>query len=317
MTVLAVLLLAGGVLFIRLLTLPVVPSIVVCFLVGLAVDFDRRFLYRGLERLRQLKALEADLAVRLRETRTRATRGADHSTVVELDRRFEECGLKSVWEEFRESLHKIALESGEAARAGEHRWYQTAPSELFLTRSAVVDRPLSADFFKHLPGILTGLGIIATFTGLIGGLAGFEFAPDTDTVRTTVGELIGAVKEAFWVSAVAIGIAMLVTGVEKYVLEQLYQLLHRIQGAVNNLFHGVPQEEYLARIDLRSDESATELKNLRSGLVEEFTPHIENLASRLEQASMSASERIGQQLAGRNAESGDRRDTPPAGKRGS
>ena len=34
----------------------------------------------------------------------------------------------------------------------------------------MVDAPLRTEFYKHLPGILTGLGIIGTFSGLIIGL---------------------------------------------------------------------------------------------------------------------------------------------------
>lgn len=277
-------------------TLPEGPSFVLFLLLSLFADFVVRFVWAASRRRRQLKRLEENLQRRLWESLAHSTRGADHSTLIELDGEFAQCDLKGVWEEFRESLHERAPDEVEI-ESGNGPWYQTVPSELFLTRTAVVDRPLSADYFKHLPGILTGLGIIATFLGLIGGLAGFEFASDTDAVRSTVGELIDAVQEAFFVSAIAIGLAMLVTFVEKQFLEDLYQRLHRVQGAVNSLFHGVQQEEYLRRIGVRAAESATELKNLRAGLVDDLTELFAELTDTIERASAAASAQIGQQLA--------------------
>ena len=43
------------------------------------------------------------------------------------------------------------------------------PAEMYFNGQSVVDGRLRAEFFKHLPGLLTGIGIIGTFTGLIGG----------------------------------------------------------------------------------------------------------------------------------------------------
>lgn len=43
----------------------------------------------------------------------------------------------------------------------------TVPAETFFTEQALVDTPLRTEFFKHVPGILTGIGIIGTFYGLL------------------------------------------------------------------------------------------------------------------------------------------------------
>ena len=76
--------------------------------------------------------------------------------------------LKHAWNEFEESLHsQYELEDGEEKIV---RIRATAPSASFFSEQQLVDIPLNTEFFKHLPGILTGVGIIGTFYGLMIGL---------------------------------------------------------------------------------------------------------------------------------------------------
>lgn len=272
-----------------LFSLPLVPSLVLCAVIGLVIDFFARFVHRGIRRWHELRILSRALeGVR----RVERERGVDKPTLDQLRDHFERCGLSSEWNEFNESLHEVTADTDGPSASAAKRWYQTEPSEFFLTRGAIVDRPLAVDYFKHLPGILTGIGIIGTFAGLIGGLQGFEFASDTTTVRSSVDDLVRAVKEAFWVSASAIVAAMGVTFVEKQTLEALYRRIHIIQGRVNTLFHGIPAEKYLATIELKSDESASELKNLRQGLIEGFEEIIDGLKDTIERASAATAAEI-------------------------
>jgi hypothetical protein len=84
------------------------------------------------------------------------------------------------------------------------RWRSTTLAETFFTEQALIDTPLKTEFYKHLPGILTGLGIIGTFSGLIVGLIRFEVSGDADKVRSSLNGLIQSVGYSFIVSAAAI-----------------------------------------------------------------------------------------------------------------
>jgi len=72
----------------------------------------------------------------------------------------------------------------------------------------MVDSRLSTEFFKHLPGLFTGIGIIGTFSGLITGLQAFKVSENATVVRNSLEKLMQGVYEAFLVSAVAISAAM-------------------------------------------------------------------------------------------------------------
>lgn len=65
--------------------------------------------------------------------------------------------LKHCWSEFRDTLHPQhgTTTTGEQVVA---RWRATALASSFFSEQVLVDTPLRTEFFKHLPGILTGLG---------------------------------------------------------------------------------------------------------------------------------------------------------------
>lgn len=72
---------------------------------------------------------------------------------------------KHLWDEYSETLHPQKSMVGEEEIIIGYR--STVRAEAFFNTETLVDIPLRTDFFKHLPGIFTGLGIIGTFYGLI------------------------------------------------------------------------------------------------------------------------------------------------------
>lgn len=144
------------------------------------------------------------------------------------------------------------------------------PAEMYFNGQSVVDGRLRAEFFKHLPGLLTGIGIIGTFTGLIGGLESFHVSEDADTVRGSLSGLMNEVGEAFVVSASAIGAAMLVTFLEKLLLSSLYRRTEKIAQDIDACFVAGAGEEYLSRLVRASEDSASQSKILKDALVNEL-----------------------------------------------
>lgn len=176
--------------------------------------------------------------------------------------------LAHLWNEYRESLHlQMEERDGQmvvkAARS-------TVPSEMFFSCQAVVDSKLRVEFFKHLPGLFTGIGIIGTFSGLIYGLRAFQVSAEAEKVRTSLEGLMHSVGEAFLVSAAAIGLAMAVTLVEKLLLSALYRRTEDIAHAIDARFEAGAGEEYLSRLVKASEESASQSKMLKDALVKEL-----------------------------------------------
>lgn len=192
-----------------------------------------------------------------------------------LKRLFQQPELKHAWSEFEESLHpQRELENGEEKIV---RVRATAPSASFFSEQQLVDIPLNTEFFKHLPGILTGVGIIGTFYGLMIGLSHFD--PSTpEQVTSSVNNLLHDVLYAFLGSAIAIFASILVTWLEKLSIAKCYKYLEKFTAALDSLYESGVGEEYLASLVKSSNESATQARHLKESLVTDLRDMLLQLA---------------------------------------
>lgn len=191
--------------------------------------------------------------------------------------------LAHLWKEYQESLHFQREERDGQMYLKSVR--ATVPAEMYFNGSFVVDSRLRTEFFKHLPGLFTGVGIIGTFWGLIDGLHAFQVSENAATVRASLESLMQVVGDAFQVSAFAIMFAMGVTLLEKFLLSSLYRRTEEICHAIDARFEAGAGEEYLSRLVKASEESASQSKILKDALVKELGELLRELTS----AQISAS----------------------------
>lgn len=193
-----------------------------------------------------------------------------------LDELFTGTSLAHSWSEFAESLHQQkSLVDGELALKDVRA---TAPAAAFFTEQQLIDIPLNTEFFKHLPGILTGVGIIGTFYGLMIGLNHFD--PSTpEQVTSSVASLLRDVLYAFLGSFTAIAASIFVTWLEKLSIAKCYKYLEQFTAAVDQLFETGVGEEYLAELVKSSNESATQAKQLKDSLVTDLRDMLQNLVA--------------------------------------
>jgi hypothetical protein len=201
--------------------------------------------------------------------------------------------LSHLWNEFYETLHEQKEE-----RKGQtvSLWRATVPAESYFNAHTLIDTRLHTEFFKHFPGIFTGLGIIGTFTGLMQGLQAFDVSEDPGKVRESLQFLLHGVSEAFVVSAAAITIAMAVTLVEKGLLASLYRHVHRLAERLDGIFATGAGEEYLSRLVAASEEAASQSKILKDALVGDLKDILQDLTERQINASHAATQALGQQI---------------------
>lgn len=76
----------------------------------------------------------------------------------EVGKHFNGAPRKHPWLVYRDTLHPLRRTGN-----GTPETRTTLPAETYFTRDVLVDARLFDDFARHLPGILTGLGIIGTF----------------------------------------------------------------------------------------------------------------------------------------------------------
>lgn len=264
-----------------------VHLVVILGLIGiLAIAFVLFFLVPAMGRLRALGTIGRRLS-------SEELRGP-----VDLASVFDGMGvLQHLWSEFRETLHEERSLNPATGEQDVVRLRATAPSSLFFTEATVVDTPVRAEFFKHLPGILTGIGIIGTFSGLILGIQEFNPTGTNVEVKESLTKLLESVWHAFLVSAAAITLAMFVTFLEKSVLVRLYRKLESITQAIDEHYKAGVGEEYLARLVDASEESAAQTRILKDSLVEDIRTLLTELTERQIAANTSSHTALGQQIA--------------------
>jgi hypothetical protein len=162
--------------------------------------------------------------------------------------------MAALWTEYQQAVDTLQhLESTSQARAGQ--WQASSHAENFFTEQSLVDSPLQTHFFAHIPGILTGVGIIGTFTGLIAGLIGFDVSNPTQ-VQSELSQLVQTVGHAFLVSALAITLAMVFTWLEKSLLTGRYRQVEQLQQNLDSLFTPHAGSAHLERLTLAAEMQA-------------------------------------------------------------
>ncbi|WP_090139990.1 anti-phage ZorAB system protein ZorA [Limnohabitans sp. DM1] len=196
-----------------------------------------------------------------------------------LDMAFPEKGeLAHLWREYKKTLYPMTGESNDGIATV--RWASTAPGEVIWNSQLAVDQRVNAEFFKHLPGIFTGMGIIGTFFGLIEGLRTFRVSSDADVVRSSLESLMHSVGEAFWISAIAISLAIFVTLVEKFFLTTMNGKVDAIAANLDRRFQAAVAEKYLEMTANHTEEAATQLKHLKGELLKDLRPLLQELSDK-------------------------------------
>lgn len=266
-----------------------VPRIVIYF-VGIAfITFLVFYAWRAFRIVRKLKEQSAKIATWQDNLPT--------EKLQKLSELFSRSPMKHSWNEYAESLHEQkGLIDGEL-KVKDVR--ATAPAAAFFTEQQLVDIPLNTEFFKHLPGILTGVGIIGTFSGLMIGLNHFD--PSTpEQVSSSVAALLRDVLYAFLGSFIAIATSIVVTWGEKFSIAKCYKYLEQFTAAIDQLFATGVSEEYLAELVKSSNESATQAKQLKDSLVTDLRDMLQNLVA----SQVAENEKLAQTLSATYRDSG-------------
>lgn len=214
---------------------------------------------------------------------------------------FEGHKLQNLWKEYADTLHdQHEVVDGEQRLL---RSRATASASHFFHSQVVVESPINAEFFKHLPGIMTGIGIVGTFFGLMLGLMGFD-ASTPEKVTGSVEGLLKDVMFAFSGSFYSIFISMLVTGIEKYQINRCYEQLEALNETIDELFDSGVGEEYLAELVRSSHESSVQTRQLKDSLVTDLREMLQNLVDTQVRESLKLADTLsssyresGQQLA--------------------
>ncbi len=182
--------------------------------------------------------------------------------------------LRHLWKGYTETLFaETSIDEHGMEIAGRYR--ATMPAAMHFNSNSITDARIAAEFFRHLPGLLTGLGIIGTFNGLITGLQ-----KALQTTPLAAQPLMELVSHAFLLSASAICAAMLITLIEKALYAYLHRLTDQIASQIDRRFQASLGEEYLEKLVKSSEAAVTNSQLLKDSLVGDLGDILERLAEK-------------------------------------
>ncbi|MFV1950410.1 MAG: anti-phage ZorAB system protein ZorA, partial [Nitrospinota bacterium] len=174
-----------------------------------------------------------------------------------------------IWSEFCESLVKSKEKQ---------KIYNTLDSSHFINTHTLASKVTESRLLAAVPGILTAIGVIGTFMGLLLGLHGIKFDVDIELMKSGIGNLISAASVAFMTSVWGVGSSVFFNVVEKIIENILRSKIARLQETVDLLYSRKIAEQSLDVIEFNTRESTVILQNLG-----------EDLGSRLQNAVKAVS----------------------------
>lgn len=198
--------------------------------------------------------------------------------------------FRHLWAEYDDTLHELKKAGSSENALVEVR--ATVPADAIFTRDVLVDSRLFDEFTRHLPGVLTGLGIIGTFAGLLDGLQHFKPTPIEDAVKG-LAPLLQGVQHAFIASGTAIACAMFVVFVSRLTLAYFYRRVEKLTHTIDSMYSTGAGEEYLSRLVKSSEQSAASTAQLKDALVEDLRQMMTNLVERQIEAQHTSASALG------------------------
>lgn len=266
-------------------TLPVQVQVIAVILAVLTLLFLGLYVTPGLAFRIKIGRLLANLKT------IKETKDSDPTEVFASDKT-----LVHLWQEYRDTLHVQKEVNPRTGVQEVINLRSTVPAETFFSTQALVDSRLRTEFFKHLPGIFTGIGIIGTFLGLIQGLQAFDVSENTEVVRASLRTLLHGVYGAFVISAAAITLAMVVTLLEKWIATGLYRKVEELAYLLDSMYESGAGEEYLGRLVKASEDSASQTKILKDALVADLKQVLSELTEQQIKANAAGNQQLGQQI---------------------
>lgn len=198
------------------------PMLLLYVVLGLTGSFVLLFAVRAITIKRQLTRVVSALSL--------SPAASAASTPEQISRIFSWPVLKGPWQNYSATLVETT-----ASPKPDRAWRAAIPSGFFFSRDALIDDWLMDSFGRHLPGILTGLGIVGTFAGMLEALS--QFDPTTaESAALGLKGLLTGVSHAFVASMGAISCAIFVTALSRMVIAHIQKSAEKMTAELDRLY---------------------------------------------------------------------------------
>lgn len=125
----------------------------------------------------------------------------------------------------------------------------------YINEETVIDKPGHAQLAELIPGLLTSLGILGTFMGLMQGLTSVDFSNAEGTIQS-IPQLLGGMKFAFATSVAGIACSLLFNMLNRMAAGRAVRALDNFEDAFYELAMPRPLQPEVQMLCQKQDDDA-------------------------------------------------------------
>ena len=125
----------------------------------------------------------------------------------------------------------------------------------YINEESVIDKPGHAQLAELIPGLLTSLGILGTFMGLMQGLTSVDFSNAEGTIQS-IPQLLGGMKFAFATSVAGIACSLLFNMLNRMAAGRAQRALDNFEDAFYELAMPRPLQPEVQMMCQKQDDDA-------------------------------------------------------------
>ena len=125
----------------------------------------------------------------------------------------------------------------------------------YINEETVVDKPGHAQLAELIPGLLTSLGILGTFMGLMQGLTSVDFSNAEGTIQS-IPQLLGGMRFAFATSVAGIACSLLFNMLNRMAAGRALRALDNFEDAFYELAMPRPLQPEVQMLCQKQDDEA-------------------------------------------------------------
>ena len=169
----------------------------------------------------------------------------------------------TAWKEFVETLVLPTPGSDEPIR-------NTQSVSRYLNDTSIIFPEISFDFYRSVPNLLTGFGILGTFIGLatgVGAASAGLTSGDSGEVTESLGQLLGGASLAFMTSVVGISSSMIFVFFERHVSRRLHLAVDDWVKSIESCVNRVTSEGVALEQLKQAERAADQLESFNTKLI--------------------------------------------------
>ncbi|MNM40435.1 hypothetical protein D3C81_512360 [compost metagenome] len=189
--------------------------------------------------------------------------------------------IGALWHEFDDSL---------VSSSDQKQLFNTLDAEHFFNARTLAPGLSGSRFFGSLPGLLVGLGVLATFVGLTIGLSKLKLdsSGGVDQLRAGISVMIQGAAVAFMASVWGVGFSLVLNLIEKITERWALGRIHDLQHQIDALYPLIPAEQSLVHIADYSRESKEALQELHERIGDRLQESLVGMSEAMQTALTDA-----------------------------